>query len=91
MPMTTPLNNWTRLSSEQRRHAQIGIIGVGISWGLAALMAYSSPSPTRPPAEPATRHGLSTSLSTSERIAQDRAVLQRLQPQTQLAGQRPRM
>lgn len=46
MPMTSPIplwtNLWTDLSDDSRRHAKMAVIGIGISWALAILMACSS-------------------------------------------------
>lgn len=42
MQLSTPLSMWTRLSPERRRHIQVALIGVALSWILAALMACST-------------------------------------------------
>lgn len=39
MSMTKPMTLWSSLSFERRRHIQMAVIGIAISWSLAALMA----------------------------------------------------
>jgi hemoglobin len=43
MQLSTPMSMWTSLPPERRRHIQLAIIGVAVSWTLAALMACSTP------------------------------------------------
>ncbi|MGC4063010.1 MAG: group 1 truncated hemoglobin [Aquabacterium sp.] len=40
--LSRPLTLWTSLPPERRRHIQVALIGVAISWTLAALMACST-------------------------------------------------
>ena len=42
MQLSTPITMWTSLSPERRRHIQLAIIGVAVSWTLAALMACTT-------------------------------------------------
>ena len=42
MSMSLPLSTLAGLTKERRSHIQLGAVGIGISWTLAALMACST-------------------------------------------------
>jgi hemoglobin len=46
--MTDLLISWTRIPTARRRHLQAAFLGCALSWGLAALMACSTPPASTP-------------------------------------------
>lgn len=48
MTVSNPLSFWTRLSPQRRRHVQLALLGIVLSWTLAALMACATPPASRP-------------------------------------------
>lgn len=42
MPVNTPMSIWMKLPAERRSHLRWALIGIGLSWTVAALMACST-------------------------------------------------
>lgn len=48
MTVSNLLSFWTRLSPQRRRHVQLALLGIALSWALAALIACATPPAKRP-------------------------------------------
>lgn len=48
MSFSHPLAVWRTQTTERRRHVQLALLGIALSWALAALMACATPSDRAP-------------------------------------------